>query len=128
MPRTVGGAPGTRARSRTQVRDDPAEVLASALEILVLVVARARRREEHDVAGLCHGRRTRDRLLERAGALVRDVRTVERARELVRRLADQIDRRRSAAGVAGEVVEALALERAAEDEPQRRVVGGDPAP
>ena len=110
-----------------EIRHQPPEILAALLEIRVLVVARARRREEDDVAGL----RLRRGELDRAGdASPRDVRTaggVERRRELVRRLADEVDRLDVRRKLARERREVLSFGASAEDEPQRRVVGRDTA-
>src|SRR5437763_454265 len=73
-----------------QVLHEAAELLAAALEVLELVVARAGRREEHDLAGLGRGSGTAHGRREVAAPLVRHRGGVERAREVVRRLADEV--------------------------------------
>ena len=99
------------------------------LEIPELVIARARRREQHDLTRLRRTRRLRDRALERHREEERHVRVAEIDGERLGRLADQI--RRDDVGprdVLRELVEALALERAAEDQVERRVERRQRAP
>src|SRR4029077_19803968 len=82
-------------------------------------------REQDDLARPPRGSRGRDCGLEVAAADVRDARTVERLRKLFRSLADQVG---ATVELARELVEALALSRAAEDHVQRDVVRGERAP
>src|SRR5205085_11441983 len=88
-----GRAAGCRASGRASRRlDQPAKRLAACLEVAELVVARAGRREQDDVAGRRVGGSLRERLREVSCAPVLAARQVERARELGRGLADQVDR------------------------------------
>src|SRR5207248_474962 len=62
-----------------------------------------------------------------AAPLVRGARRLERARELVGGLADQVRAADARAELPGEGAEVLTLQGAAQDEPERGVVGGDAA-
>src|SRR5207245_2937404 len=75
-----------------QVRHEPPEVLAPLLEIRVLVVARAGRREQDDVTRLDLDRRELDGARQRLRPRVLATGRFERSGELGRGLADEIDR------------------------------------
>src|SRR5438045_882961 len=92
-----------------------------------LVVARARGREQDDVARARLRGGAAERTLELARLLVCDARARERRSEVARRLPDEVHRAGAAAELARELVVALPLAAAAEDHVQRRVERGQRA-
>ena len=95
------------------------------LEISELVVARAGRRQEHDLAGPGPARGLGDRTLERGRVQEGNVRGREVLGERLGRLADQI--RRDDVGrsdVLGQLAPALPLRPPAEDQVERREARG----
>src|SRR5581483_321349 len=110
-----------------QLLDDAAERVAAVLEVPELVEARRRRREQDDVTRLRDLRRMRDRSSQVSVAGVPATGCIERGGELFACGADEVDRADVLGEVGRERGEVLALERAAEDEVQRRVVRGDAA-
>src|SRR5205814_4094839 len=110
---------GVRASPR-QVLHEPPEFLAALLEVAELVVAGAGGRQQDDIAGAGGLGGGGDRRGEVPAPHERGTGPAEGVCELLRRLADQVG---TAAELAGEVVEALALARSSENHVQRSVVG-----
>src|SRR4029453_5995618 len=106
--------------SLTEVGHQPPQVLAALLEIGVLVIAGARRRQKDDVARLRLGCCELDGMGDRARARVRTPGSIERWGELVGRFAHEVYRLHVLRQLARERSEVLALGPPAEDEPQRR--------
>src|SRR5262249_47698514 len=100
---------------------EPPELLASLLEVLELVVARARRAEQDDVPGRREARRVLDGASERAVVVAPDG-----GGEPLRSLPDQVDRADVRADRVRQRTEVLALDRAAKDQVDGlRGVGGE---
>src|SRR5262245_10911458 len=96
-PRSIRSriSPTSRAyRRRTRLRrergDEAAEVVAARLEVRVLVVARTRRAEQHDLARPCLVRRVLDGPAH--GLVIMERQPAERRGELGRGGADEVDR------------------------------------
>src|SRR5690348_11045530 len=99
----------------TEGGDQAAELVAAVLEVPELVVARARGREQYDVARLRLPRRRRDRLREVADAH----RSGNRGRELAGGLAEHVGAANVGAESGRERREVLALPRPAQDQQKR---------
>src|SRR5688500_758254 len=109
-----------------RLRRERAEALAALLVVAELVVARARRREEDGVARRGVGSGAPDGRGEVAAALVGDARPLERRRDRIRRLADQVDAGDRAGGDVGrQLVVAATLARAAQDQADAAVERGE---
>src|ERR671931_80975 len=108
-------------RISRQVLHQAAELLAAALEVVELVIARAGGREEHDLARFGRRRGGAHRRREVAAPLVRHPGSVQRPCQLLGRFADQVGTSHPWTQLARERAEVLALQRAAEEEPERRV-------
>src|SRR5207249_136179 len=92
------------------------------------VVARAGRREQHDVSRLSLGGGELDCAAERLGTFVRTPGRIERRRELVRRLTDEVDRDDVGREIAREGREVLSFATSSENQPNRLAVRRNAAP
>ena len=118
------------ARLSGELLDEAAELVAALLEVLELVEARAGRGEQDDVARRCAAAAAwRTARSSVPSSAYRPDPRVERGGEPRSAVSpmrwDRPNARRERRDELGEV---LALGRPAEDEVERRVVGGDPAP
>src|SRR5205814_2412046 len=111
-------------RRKSSFARQTAEMGAALLEVLVLVVARARGREEDDVARLCGLARRSHRALEVAAVVERHG-ALEVAGELLRGLADQVAGAAALRHGLAQPPEPAALEAAAEDEVHAALEGAD---